>query len=67
MRQFSGHAGQRFHLGDFDRHIFRQTMDVFPGERAREFRLKLVTQRHGIMAVAQDEVFADLRGQRRFG
>ena len=34
-------------------------MDIFPGERAREFRLKLVAQRHGIVAVAQDEVLAD--------
>ena len=54
-------SGQhQFHLGDFDRHIFRQIVDVFPGERIRKFRFKLVTQWDGIVTVAQNEMFANL-------
>ena len=34
-------------------------MNIFPGERAWKLGIKLVAQRHGIVAVAQDEVLAD--------
>lgn len=48
------------HLGDLHRDIFRQIVDVFPGERIRKFRFKLVTQWDGIVAIAQNEMFANL-------
>ena len=57
---FGQHTGHQFDFGDFDRHIFRQVVDVLPGERPREFRFKLVTQRHGIVSVTQNEVLAHL-------
>jgi len=50
----------RFDLRDFDRDIFGQIMDVFPSERFREFRFKLISQRHGIVSIPQNKVLTNL-------
>ena len=57
FRRRLGHGGVGFR--NFHAHFLRAFEEMFPRKGARPFGGELVKERHGIVAVDQDEVVAD--------